>query len=636
MTRLLGGRYELGDVIGRGGMADVHSGYDTRLSRPVAIKLLRPDLARDGNFLVRFRREAQAAAQLNHPSIVAIFDSGDDEGVDAHGQPTRVPYIVMEMVRGHTLRERLNELGHLAPRDAARLTEGVLAALAYSHSMGIVHRDIKPGNVMLSPAGEVKVMDFGIARAIADSAATMTQTSAVIGTAQYLSPEQAQGMPVDARSDLYSTGCMLFELLTGRTPFVADTAVALAYQHVGQAPVAPSSVQPDIPPAYDAITLHAMVKDRDGRYQDATEFRTDLARARSGQQVSAAALSTAGAQSDWVAGGSRDSVGAGGDGAVGAGGDGAVGAADGTAYPAGMPSADAEALPTTRAQARGARRDAPTTAVARRSAASRRRRRTAYLLLGIATAVTLVLATALTQGLFRDTGPTLVDVPPLAGQTQEQARTILAAKNLVMVSEPVRNADVAVGLIVDTRPPRGTQVPIGSTVTVEVSSGPGEKAVPNVVGQPLESAKQVMTTTGFTVTGWVEIDDPSQVKGAVVSSDPAVGTIVPLTQSITLRIASGKVKVPRLVDLLTDTARTTVTGLKLVYDDTTRVEDDTKLEGTVVAQDIAPDTLVDVGSTVKVTVSRRPTATVTFTPSTPGTTSNPGATSGSSGQTPRP
>ena len=600
MTRLLGGRYELGDVIGRGGMADVHSGYDTRLSRPVAIKLLRPDLARDGNFLVRFRREAQAAAQLNHPSIVAIFDSGDDEGVDAHGQPTRVPYIVMEMVRGHTLRERLNELGHLAPRDAARVTEGVLAALAYSHSMGIVHRDIKPGNVMLSPAGEVKVMDFGIARAIADTAATMTQTSAVIGTAQYLSPEQAQGMPVDARSDLYSTGCMLFELLTGRTPFVADTAVALAYQHVGQAPVAPSSVQPDIPPAYDAITLHAMVKDRDGRYQDATEFRTDLARARSGQQVSAAALSTAGAQSDWVAGGSRDSVGAGGDGAVGAVGDGAVGAAgDGTA-------------------------------------ASRRRRRTAYLLLGIATAVTLVLATALTQGLFRDTGPTLVDVPPLAGQTQEQARTILAAKNLVMVSEPVRNADVAVGLIVDTRPPRGTQVPIGSTVTVEVSSGPGEKAVPNVVGQPLESAKQVMTTTGFTVTGWVEIDDPSQVKGAVVSSDPAVGTIVPLTQSITLRIASGKVKVPRLVDLLTDTARTTVTGLKLVYDDTTRVEDDTKLEGTVVAQDIAPDTLVDVGSTVKVTVSRRPTATVTFTPSTPGTTSNPGATSGSSGQTPRP
>ena len=277
MTRLLGGRYELGDVIGRGGMADVHSGYDTRLSRPVAIKLLRPDLARDGNFLVRFRREAQAAAQLNHPSIVAIFDSGDDEGLDPHGNPIRVPYIVMEIVRGRTLRERLNEAGHLPPAEAARITEGVLGALAYSHSMGIVHRDIKPGNVMLSPTGEVKVMDFGIARAIADTAATMTQTSAVIGTAQYLSPEQAQGMPVDARSDLYSTGCMLFELLTGRTPFVADTAVAIAYQHVGQEPVAPSTLQPDVPPAFDAITLHAMVKDRDGRYQDATEFRADRA-----------------------------------------------------------------------------------------------------------------------------------------------------------------------------------------------------------------------------------------------------------------------------------------------------------------------------------------------------------------------
>jgi serine/threonine protein kinase/beta-lactam-binding protein with PASTA domain len=621
MTRLLGGRYELGDVIGRGGMADVHSGYDTRLSRPVAIKLLRPDLARDGNFLVRFRREAQAAAQLNHPSIVAIFDSGDDEGVDAHGNPTRVPYIVMEMVRGRTLRERLNELGHLPPRDAARITEGVLAALAYSHSMGIVHRDIKPGNVMLSPAGEVKVMDFGIARAIADTAATMTQTSAVIGTAQYLSPEQAQGMPVDARSDLYSTGCMLFELLTGRTPFVADTAVALAYQHVGQAPVAPSSVQPDIPPAYDAITLHAMVKDRERRYQDATEFRTDLARARSGEPISAQAMGGTATSTDTA--GAIDPVTGG-----------RAHADDRTAYPSGTPAAPTEAIPAARTEVLSTHRDPPTRSDATRTAG--RRRRTAYVLLGIVTAVALVLATVLAQGLFRDTGPTLVDVPPLAGQTQEQARTILAAKNLVMVSEPVRNADIAVGLIVDTRPPRGTQVAVGSTVTVEVSSGPGEKVVPNVVGQPLESAKQVMTTTGFTVTGWVEIDDPSQVKGAVVSTDPAVGTIAPLSQSITLRIASGKVKVPRLVDLLTDTARTTVTGLKLVYDDTARVEDDTRLEGTVVAQDIAPDTLVDVGSTIKVTVSRRPTATVTFTPSTPETTSTPGTTSPSSRQTLRP
>ena len=620
MTRLLGGRYELGDVIGRGGMADVHSGYDTRLSRPVAIKLLRPDLARDGNFLVRFRREAQAAAQLNHPSIVAIFDSGDDEGLDPHGNPIRVPYIVMEIVRGRTLRERLNEAGHLPPAEAARITEGVLGALAYSHSMGIVHRDIKPGNVMLSPTGEVKVMDFGIARAIADTAATMTQTSAVIGTAQYLSPEQAQGMPVDARSDLYSTGCMLFELLTGRTPFVADTAVAIAYQHVGQEPVAPSTLQPDVPPAFDAITLHAMVKDRDGRYQDATEFRADLARARTGEPISAAALGTAATRV-------LPSTGHDADGGLGAVAAGAGSAADPSH--AGMPSADTAPLPTSRAEAR-ARRDAPTTAVNRRPTRPTRRRRTAYVLLGIGAALALVLAIVLTQGLLRDPGPTLVEVPLLAGQTQDQARSTLTAKNLVMAAEPVRNADVAVGLVVDSKPPRGTQVAVGSTVTVQVSSGPGEKPVPNVVGQQLEAAKQVMTAAGFTVTGSVEVDDPSQAKGAVVSTDPAVGTIVPLTQSITLRVASGKVKMPRLVDLLTDTARSTATGLKLVYDDTTRVEDDTKLEGTVVAQDVPPDTLVDVGSTVKVTVSRRPTATVTFTPSTPPTTSTSTSTSSAS------
>ena len=295
--RLLGGRYEVGEMIGHGGMADVHLGFDTRLSRPVAIKLLRPDLVRDTNFLTRFRREAQSAAGLGHPSIVAIFDSGEDPGVDATGAPTTVAFIVMEMVEGQTLRERL-DAGPLPPEEAARITESILAALAYSHRMGIVHRDIKPANVMLSTTGDVKVMDFGIARAIADTAATMTQTQAVLGTAQYLSPEQAQGLPVDARSDLYSTGCLLFELLTGRTPFVGDTPVAIAYQHVGQAPPRPSTLRPGIPDVYDAVVLHAMVKDRDGRYQTAAEFRADLVAAREGRPVSAAALASLASASD--------------------------------------------------------------------------------------------------------------------------------------------------------------------------------------------------------------------------------------------------------------------------------------------------------------------------------------------------
>jgi len=291
--RLLGGRYQVGELIGRGGMAEVHAGHDTRLGRTVAIKMLRSDLARDPSFLARFRREAQSAAGLNHPAIVAVYDSGEDEDTESGGATVALPYIVMEYVEGHTLREILTEKTVVDPAEAARVTEGILDALSYSHRMGIVHRDIKPANVMLTPAGEVKVMDFGIARALADTAATMTQTQSVIGTAQYLSPEQAQGNPVDARSDLYSTGCLLYELLTGRTPFVGDSPVSIAYQHVGQAPQPPSVHQPDVSADLDAVVLHALVKDRDARYQDASQFRSDLAAARSGRPISNAARGTA-------------------------------------------------------------------------------------------------------------------------------------------------------------------------------------------------------------------------------------------------------------------------------------------------------------------------------------------------------
>ena len=251
------------------------------------------DLARDTSFLTRFRREAQSAAGLNHASIVAVYDSGEDHTIESGGARVPMPYIVMEYVEGKTLRELLNDRSPLEPAEAARITEGVLDALAYSHRMGIVHRDIKPANVMMGSHGDIKVMDFGIARAVADTSATMTQTQAVIGTAQYLSPEQAQGQPVDARSDLYSTGCLLFELLTGRPPFKGDSPVAIAYQHVGEAPPRPSTFNPDVDPALDAVVLHALVKDREGRYQDATAFRADLQAARLGRPISAAARGTA-------------------------------------------------------------------------------------------------------------------------------------------------------------------------------------------------------------------------------------------------------------------------------------------------------------------------------------------------------
>jgi serine/threonine protein kinase len=232
--RLLGGRYELDGVVGRGGMAEVYRARDLRLDRIVAVKTLREDLARDQTFQARFRREAQSAASLNHPSIVAVYDTGEDEAGHAP-----VPYIVMEYVDGRTLRDLLREDRRLLPERAMEITDGVLRALEYSHRNGIVHRDIKPGNVMLTREGNVKVMDFGIARAVSDSQATMTQTAQVIGTAQYLSPEQARGERVDARSDLYSTGCLLYELLTGRPPFTGDSPVAIAYQHVRENPIPP-------------------------------------------------------------------------------------------------------------------------------------------------------------------------------------------------------------------------------------------------------------------------------------------------------------------------------------------------------------------------------------------------------------
>ena len=239
-ARLLGGRYELGELLGRGGMADVRRGYDTRLGRTVAIKTLRSDLASDPSLHARFRREAQNAAGLNHPAIVSVYDTGEDE---LDGEP--IPYIVMEFVPGRTLRDVLREGRAILPERALEITSDVLRALAYSHRAGIIHRDIKPGNVMLTPAGDVKVMDFGIARAISDSSSTMTQTAAVMGTAQYLSPEQARGEKVDARSDLYSTGCLLYELLTGRPPFVGDSPVSVAYQHVREAPEPPSQRNPE-------------------------------------------------------------------------------------------------------------------------------------------------------------------------------------------------------------------------------------------------------------------------------------------------------------------------------------------------------------------------------------------------------
>ncbi len=283
----LSDRYELGEILGFGGMSEVHLARDVRLHRDVAVKVLRADLARDPSFYLRFRREAQNAAALNHPAIVAVYDTGEAE--TAAGP---LPYIVMEYVNGVTLRDIVHTDGPMPPTRAIEVIADACQALNFSHQHGIIHRDVKPANIMISTTNAVKVMDFGIARALADSGNSVTQTAAVIGTAQYLSPEQARGDSVDARSDVYSLGCVLYEMLTGEPPFVGDSPVAVAYQHVREDPVPPSRRYEGISADLDAVVLKALAKNPENRYQTAAEMRADLVRVHNGEPPDAPKILT--------------------------------------------------------------------------------------------------------------------------------------------------------------------------------------------------------------------------------------------------------------------------------------------------------------------------------------------------------
>jgi serine/threonine protein kinase len=298
LPRLVGSRYEVGELIGYGGMAEVHRGRDVRLGRDVAIKILRSDLARDPSFLNRFRREAQAAAGLNYPAIVAVYDTGEDHtGPDG----IAIPFIVMEYVEGRTLRDIIKTEGRLPARRVLEIIAEVSGALDFSHRNGIIHRDIKPANVMITQTGAVKVMDFGIARALADNGATVTSTAAVIGTAQYLSPEQARGESVDARSDVYSTGCLMYELLTGQPPFRGDSPVAVAYQHVRETAPPPSTIVAGLPRALDSIVMKALAKNPLNRYQSSAEMRADLQLALAERPVHAEAVLTDAERTQFIA-----------------------------------------------------------------------------------------------------------------------------------------------------------------------------------------------------------------------------------------------------------------------------------------------------------------------------------------------
>ena len=498
--RILGGRYEVGELIGRGGMAEVHVGHDTRLGRTVAIKMLRADLARDTVFLTRFRREAQSAAGLTHHAIVAVYDSGEDVFIETGGAKLDIPYIVMEFIDGKTLREILDEEGRLSSDEAARITMGVLSALEYSHDKGIVHRDIKPGNVMLTRGGSVKVMDFGIARALADTGATMTSASAVVGTARYLSPEQAQGETVDARSDLYSAGCVLFELLTGRTPFVGE-AVSLVYQHITDPPKAPSVFEQSVSRGMDAVTLHSLEKPRDARYQTAADFRADLQTVRTGQPPSEAAVASLMA----------------------------AGAAGADALTHAAPAAAP---------------DRRTDYTAEMSTDDHPRRRTGLWIVAGVCALLAILGIGYLV-MNGGTDAKTATVQNVEQLTVARAKQILRADGFKVTTKTVQN-DASKGTVIDQDPTGGTDATVGSTVHLSVSGGPGTVAIPDVTGMSQSQAIATLKAQGFThvKTAQHEVDNTTFPANQVASTRPSIGTAVDPSSTITLVISSGQVTVP--------------------------------------------------------------------------------------------
>ncbi|MFJ9865421.1 Stk1 family PASTA domain-containing Ser/Thr kinase [Streptomyces sp. NPDC101165] len=531
--RRLGGRYELGQVLGRGGMAEVYLAHDTRLGRTVAVKTLRADLARDPSFQARFRREAQSAASLNHPAIVAVYDTGEDyiDGVS-------IPYIVMEYVDGSTLRELLHSGRKLLPERAMEMTIGILQGLEYAHRNGIVHRDIKPANVMLTRNGQVKVMDFGIARAMGDSGMTMTQTAAVIGTAQYLSPEQAKGEQVDARSDLYSTGCLLYELLTVRPPFVGDSPVAVAYQHVREEPQAPSVFDPEITPEMDAIVLKALVKDPNYRYQSADEMRVDIEACLDGQPVAATAAM----------------------GAVGYG-----GYPDDQPTTALRPGADAGAttmLPPMNPDEGGFGYD---------DRPDRRRQQkknnTSTILLVVA--AVLVLIGAILIGKWAFSGKKADETfpaPNFVGNSYPTAQK-MAENSDLKLAPPTRKPcdDQPKGNVCSQNPTQGTDVKKGQTITLVVSTGAPKVTVPDVRGIQFDDAESQLKDKGFTVEKKVEVS--TQTPGVVTNENPPGGTKKEKGSTITLTVAKAEEKITIPSDLVgksCDDAKTELQNLGLV------------------------------------------------------------------------
>jgi serine/threonine-protein kinase len=551
--QLIGGRYALGELLGRGGMAEVRKGTDTRLGRTVAVKRLRTDLASDVTFQARFRREAQSAASLNHPSIVAVYDTGEVPASDGSG--ISQPYIVMEYVAGRTLRDILREGRKILPERALEIASGVLSALDYSHRAGIIHRDIKPGNVMLTPAGDVKVMDFGIARAISDASSTMTQTAAVVGTAQYLSPEQARGEPVDSRSDVYSAGCLIYELLTGRPPFIGDSPVAVAYQHVREPAAPPSDHDTDLPPEVDAIVMKALAKRVEDRYQSAAAMKEDIDRFLAGRPVTAPPVA-----SDTAT----------------------------TFIPPAVPPTY-DTAPT-----------AVVTTGHRSDDGDDRRRVAPLVLLGVLLAA-LVAAAAIFGPKLLGGSDDDVPVPTVVGMTQAQATRTIEAADLAVGDVTQEASDtIEKGRVISQSPDADATAAPGSSVDFVVSSGKPDVQIPDVVGDNKDSAKDQLVALGLQVR--LKAADSDENKDDVIAVDPDVGSMVAANSVVTLTFSKGPKEIP---DVVGKTEAQATKILKEAGFEVDSVPDDasTDPKGTVTRQSPPAGQPLTSGSTVTILVS---------------------------------
>jgi eukaryotic-like serine/threonine-protein kinase len=562
--RLLSERYELGEVLGFGGMSEVHRGLDTRLGRDVAVKVLRADLARDPQFQMRFRREAQNAAALNHPAIVAVYDTGE-----VQGEFGPLPYIVMEYVDGQTLREIVKTQGPMSQQQVLDVMADVCAALDFSHRHQIIHRDVKPANIMINRAGAVKVMDFGIARALGEGQ-NVTQTAAVIGTAQYLSPEQARGEPVDARSDVYAAGCVLYELLTGEPPFTGDTPVAVAYQHVREDPKAPSEVNPSVPPQLDAVVLKALSKNPANRYQSAAEMRSDLVRVRSGQAPFAPAVMSADERTAMMASGPPT---------------GSTRRLNGRGMPPPAPPAYDDYY---------ADEEPP-----------RRTGRVVAIVVGVLVVLGLVGFVGY-QLLSGPATPSQVAVPGVVGQTQQDASNQLIAAGLRVGNVAQRESPAdQVGKVLGTNPTQGTQVAERSSVDLTVGSGPAFVNVPALAGMSVADATALLKSQGLILGKQTnqQTSDTTQV-GKVVNSSPGPGVRVKGGSAVDIAVgvqATG-VAVPDVTGQDKDTAKQTLEAKG--FDVDTNTVDGGGQKDTVLSTDPPAGTQAQQGSKVTMNVSK--------------------------------